>query len=112
MKKIEAIIRDDKLDSVVDKLNEMGFVGLTVYHVEGHGKQGGIIEQFRGKEYKLRFIPKAKIEIVVKDSDIEKVIEAIICVCSTGEIGDGKIFITDIIDVIRVRTKERGEIAI
>lgn len=112
MKKVEAIVREEKLDSVVDKLNEMGFSGLTVFHVEGHGRQGGIVEQFRGKEYKLKYIPKAKVDIVVKDSQLEKVIEAICCVAYTGEIGDGKIFISEIKDVVRVRTKERGEVAV
>jgi nitrogen regulatory protein P-II 1 len=112
MKKIEAIVRTDKLEAVVDKLSELGYAGLTVYNVEGHGRQGGIVEQFRGKEYKLKFIPKGKIEIVVKDDQMEKVIEAITTTAFTGEIGDGKIFVSDVKDVVRVRTKERGDVAI
>jgi nitrogen regulatory protein P-II 1 len=112
MKKIEAILRPEKLEAVVDKLNELGYAGLNYAEVQGHGRQKGMKEIFRGREYDIKFIPKIKIEIVTKDSEVEKIVEVIIAVAGTGQIGDGKIFVSDILDVIRVRTKERGEAAI
>jgi nitrogen regulatory protein P-II 1 len=112
MKKIEAIIRPDKLEAVVDKLSELGYAGLNYVEVQGHGRQRGMKELFRGQEYDIRFIPKVKIEIVTSDEKAEDIIEAVIQTASTGQIGDGKIFVSDISDVVRVRTKERGETAI
>lgn len=112
MKKIEAIIRPEKLNAVVEKLTEAGYNGLTICDVQGHGRQKGIVEQFRGKEYKLLFIPKVKIEIITTDKQAEGVVEAISSAAYTGDAGDGKIFISKIDDVVRVRTKERGESAI
>lgn len=112
MKKVEAIIRPEKLDAVVEKMGILGYSGITITNVEGHGRQKGIVEQFRGKEYKLMFIPKVKIEMVVKDDQVEKVIDAITTSAVTGEVGDGKIFISEIKDAVRVRTKERGDTAI
>lgn len=112
MIKIEAIVRPEKIDAIVEKLEELGHSGITKTEVEGHGRQKGIVEQFRGKEYRLTFIPKLKIEVVVKDIDSEKVIDAIIDTAYTGQIGDGKIFVSEIKDVIRVRTRERGEITL
>lgn len=112
MLKIEAIIRPDRVETMVEKLEEIGVSGITKTEVEGHGKQKGIVEQFRGKEYRLPFIPKVKLEMVVKDSALEGVIKAITEVCQTGQIGDGKIFVSEIKDVIRVRTGEKGEKAI
>lgn len=112
MIKIEAIVRPEKIDAIVEKLEELGHSGITKTEVEGHGRQKGIVEQFRGKEYRLTFIPKVKIEVVVKDIDSEKVIDAIIDTAYTGQIGDGKIFVSEIKDVIRVRTRERGEITL
>jgi nitrogen regulatory protein P-II 1 len=112
MKKIEAIIRQEKLDIIIDKLEELGYSGITITEVQGHGRQKGITEQFRGKQYKLKFLPKIKIELVLRDNDVEKGIEAILNSAYTGEVGDGKIFIYDIKDVIRVRTKERGDSAV
>jgi nitrogen regulatory protein P-II 1 len=112
MKKIEAIIRPERLDSVLEKLDELGYSGITITDVSGHGRQKGITEQFRGKQYKVMFLPKVKIEVVIKDESVEKTIEAITASAYTGQVGDGKIFIYDIKDVIRVRTKERGESAI
>jgi nitrogen regulatory protein P-II 1 len=112
MKKIEAIIRPERLEAVVEKLDNLGYAGITIIDIEGHGRQKGIIELFRGKEYKLMFLPKVKLELVIKDDQLEKAIDAITSSAYTGEVGDGKIFVSDIIDVIRVRTKERGETAI
>ena len=112
MTKIEAIIRPEQIDAIVEKLEELGHSGITKTEVEGHGRQKGIVEQFRGKEYRLTFIPKVKIEVVVKDIDSEKVIDAILDCAYTGEIGDGKIFVSEVKDVIRVRTRERGEITL
>ena len=112
MKRIEAIVRPEKLEDIVEKLEALGHSGITVTQVEGHGRQKGIIEQFRGKEYKLLFIPKVKIEAVVADDLVEKVIDAIVATANTGNVGDGKIFISEVIDAVRVRTKERGSPAI
>lgn len=112
MTKIEAIIRPEKVDMVIETLELLGHSGMTKTEVEGHGKQKGIVEQFRGKEYRLMFIPKIKIEIVVKDKDAEKVVQSIISTVFTGQIGDGKIFVSEVKDVIRVRTSERGEDAL
>ncbi len=112
MKRIEAIVRPEKLEDIVEKLDALGHSGITVTQVEGHGRQKGIVEQFRGKEYKLLFIPKVKIEAVVKDDLIETVIDAIVTTAFTGNVGDGKIFISDVKDAIRVRTKDRGESAV
>ncbi len=112
MKKIEAIIRPDKLEAVVEKLSELGYSGLNYTEVQGHGRQKGMKELFRGREYEIKFIPKIKIEIVTNDNTAEKIIDAIVETAATGQIGDGKIFISKIEDVVRVRTKERGEVAI
>lgn len=112
MKKIEAIIRPEKLEAVVEKLGQLGYSGLHFSEVQGHGRQKGMKELFRGREYDIKFIPKIKIEIVTVEAKVEQVIAAIIETAQTGQIGDGKLFISDITDVIRVRTKERGEIAI
>ena len=112
MKKIEAIIRPDKLEAVVEKLSDLGYSGLNYTEVQGHGRQKGMKELFRGREYDVKFIPKIKIEVVTSDGKAEDIIDAIVKTAGTGQIGDGKIFVTDITDVIRVRTKERGESAI
>jgi nitrogen regulatory protein P-II 1 len=112
MKRIEAIVRPEKLEDIVEKLDSLGHSGITVTQVEGHGRQKGIVEQFRGKEYKLLFIPKVKIEAVVKDDLVENVVDAIVTTAFTGNVGDGKIFISDVKDAIRVRTKDRGESAV
>ncbi len=112
MLKIEAILRPDKIESVVDQLKEIGISGITKTEVEGHGKQKGILEQFRGKEYRLTFIPKIKLEVIVKNSEADLVVKTITDICQTGQIGDGKIFIYEIKDAIRVRTGEHGDKAI
>ena len=112
MMKVEAIVRPESLQTIIDRLDELGHSGITKTEVEGHGRQKGIVEQFRGKEYRLTFIPKVKIEIVVKHKDVEKVIDAIAECAYTGQIGDGKIFISEVKDAIRVRTRERGDITL
>lgn len=112
MKKIEAVIRVEKLEEMTDALEKCGCPGMMVTHIEGHGRQKGITEQFRGREFKLNFIPKVKIEIVLKDSQVNSIIELITGVAKTGEIGDGKIFVCPVDDVVRIRTEEKGEGAI
>jgi len=112
MKKIEAIIKPFKLDEVKDQLNEKGAFGITVTEVKGFGRQKGHTELYRGAEYVVDFLPKTKLEIVVKDEQLEEIIEVIIKAAQTGRIGDGKIFVSDLQDVIRIRTEERGEDAI
>jgi len=108
MKKIEAIIRPFKLEKVKEALMEEGIHGLTISEVRGYGRQKGHTETYRGSEYQIEFIPKIKIEIVVDDSVVEKIIESIISTANTGQVGDGKIFISNIEDAIRIRTKESG----
>ena len=112
MKKIEAIIRPHKLDEVRNALQEAGFRGLTVSEVKGYGRQKGHTEIYRGAEYSINFLPKAKIEVVVADSQADKAIDLIIKTAKTGEVGDGKIFISPVSEVIRVRTEETGEDAL
>ena len=112
MKKIEAIIKPFKLDEVKDALNGIGIQGMTVTEVKGFGRQKGHVELYRGAEYDISFIPKVKIEVVVSDSIAEKVLSTIIEKAKTGKIGDGKIFITKLEEIVRIRTGERGEIAI
>jgi nitrogen regulatory protein PII len=108
MKKIEAIIRPFKLDEVKEALVEEGIKGLTISEVRGYGRQKGHTETYRGSEYQIEFIPKIKIEIVVDDSLLEKVVDAILRTAKTGQVGDGKIFISDVQEVIRIRTEESG----
>ena len=112
MKKIEAVIKPFKLDEVKEALNEIGVQGMTVTEVKGFGRQKGHTELYRGAEYVVDFIPKIKIEIVTSDELAIKVVDAIEKSAKTGKIGDGKIFIYSIEDVIRIRTGERGETAI
>jgi nitrogen regulatory protein P-II 1 len=112
MKKVEAIIKPFKLDDVKDALNELEISGMTVSEVKGYGRQQGHSELYRGAEYIVDFLPKIKIEIIVKDSDVEAVVDTITKVAKTGKIGDGKIFVTPIEQVIRIRTNESGEDAI
>ena len=110
MKKIEAIIRPEKLDAVKSDLEAAGFLGLNIVHVTGRGVQKGIVHSGRGGEtYTVDMLPKLKIEVVAKDADAQKVIETIINAAKTGNIGDGKIFVTALEEAIRVRTGERGE---
>ncbi len=112
MKKVEAIIKPFKLDEVKDALVEIGIGGMTVTEVRGFGQQKGHTEIYRGTEYVIDFLPKVKIEVVVRDEDVEKVIEAIMKTAQTGRVGDGKIFIIPVEDVVRIRTGERGNQAI
>ncbi len=112
MKKIEAIIKPFKLDEVKEALQEIGLQGLTVIEAKGFGRQKGHTELYRGAEYVVDFLPKVKIEVVVEDNLVERAIEAIIQAARTGRIGDGKIFVSDVEEVIRIRTGEKGASAI
>lgn len=112
MKKIEAIIRPEKLDEVKLALEDIGCIGMTVSEVKGRGRQKGIVHQWRGREYRVDLLPKVKLEIVVSDDMVDKVVETIVETARTGNVGDGKIFVLPIEDVIRVRTGERGEAAV
>ena len=112
MKKIEAVIKPFKLDEVKEALQEIGVQGMTVVEAKGYGRQKGHSELYRGAEYVIDFLPKIKIEVVVPDDMVTGVIEAIQTAARTGKIGDGKIFVTDILEVIRIRTGETGPAAV
>ena len=112
MKKIEAIIKPFKLDEVKEALQEIGLPGITVSEVRGFGRQKGHMELYRGAEYVVDFLPKVKIEVVVNDAMVERITQTIIDSARAGRIGDGKIFITDVSNVIRIRTGEEGDDAI
>ena len=112
MKKIEAIIRPEKLEDVKHALEDIGCIGMTVIEVKGRGSQGGIERQWRGRPYKVDLLPKVKISIVVRDEDVEPVIDTIVANAATGEVGDGKIFVSPVEEVIRVRTGDRGPSAL
>ncbi|MDE3057468.1 MAG: P-II family nitrogen regulator [Bacteroidota bacterium] len=112
MKKIEAIIRPFKLDDVREALSEIGVKGMTLSEVKGYGRQKGHTEIYRGSEYQIDFLPKIKLEIVVKDSMLDAVVETILKASQTGQVGDGKIFVTTVEEAIRVRTEESGEEAL
>jgi len=112
MKKIEAIIKPFKLDEVREALSELGIMGLTATEVKGFGRQKGHTELYRGAEYVVDFLPKVKLDIVVADEMVEKVIDSITKTARTGKIGDGKIFVMDVEDAIRIRTGEKGDDAI
>jgi nitrogen regulatory protein P-II 1 len=109
MKKIEAIIQPFKLDAVKDALKGIGVAGMTVTEVKGHGRQKGHKEIYRGQEYVVDLLPKVKIEAVLADAQLEEAIQAIVAAARTGKIGDGKIFVSDIAEAIRIRNDERGE---
>ncbi|HXE16185.1 MAG TPA: P-II family nitrogen regulator [Stellaceae bacterium] len=112
MKKIEAIIKPFKLDEVKEALHEVGIQGITVTEAKGFGRQKGHTELYRGAEYVVDFLPKVKIEVVMEDSMVERAVEAIQQSAHTGRIGDGKIFVTNVEEAIRIRTGERGKDAI
>ena len=112
MKKIEAIIKPQKLNDVKEALSKIGIKGITLSEVRGFGRQKGQTEIFRGAEYKVDFLPKIKLEIVANDSEVDKIIKVILDNSKTGEIGDGKIFVYNIDNVIRIRTGEKGKNAI
>lgn len=112
MKKIEAIIRPEKLDEVKKALEASGYPGITITEIEGHGKQKGVTQQWRGEVFRVDLLPKTKVEIVASDKDQEKIVAAIQRVAGTNTVGDGKIFVSNIDEVIRIRTGERGEKAL
>lgn len=112
MKKIEAVIKPFKLEDVKDALSQAGVTGMTVSDVKGYGRQQGHSELYRGAEYVVDFLPKIKIDVVVKDEMVEAVINAIVNSAKTGKIGDGKIFVSSLDEVIRIRTQERGSEAV
>lgn len=112
MKMVVAVIKHFKLDDVKDALSQTGVQGMTVTEVKGFGRQKGHIEIYRGSSYEVRFIPKLKIEIAVSDEKLEEIVKIIQKTAHTGEIGDGKIFIYDLKDIVRIRTGERGEEAL
>jgi nitrogen regulatory protein P-II 1 len=112
MKKIEAVIKPFKLDEVREALSEIGVAGLTVTEVKGFGRQKGHTELYRGSEYVVDFLPKVKVEVVIADALLDAAIDAIVKAARTGKIGDGKIFVTDVTHVIRIRTGETDEAAI
>ena len=112
MKKIEAVIRHFKLEAVKNALSEKGIKGMTVTEVRGFGRQKGHTETYRGAEYAVDFIPKVKLEVVVHNEDLQKVIDTVVNTARTGQVGDGKIFVSDLSNVIRIRTGERGREAL
>jgi nitrogen regulatory protein P-II 1 len=112
MKKIEAIIKPFKLDEVREALSEIGVSGLTVTEVKGFGRQKGHTELYRGAEYVVDFLPKVKVEVIVQEAQVDRAVESIVRAARTGKIGDGKIFVTSVDQVIRIRTGESGEAAV
>ncbi|HEY5861868.1 MAG TPA: P-II family nitrogen regulator [Casimicrobiaceae bacterium] len=112
MKKIEAVVKPFKLDEVREALSEIGVTGLTVTEVKGFGRQKGHTELYRGAEYVVDFLPKVKVELIVGDALVDRAIEAIVKAARTGKIGDGKIFVTSVEQVVRIRTGESGEAAV
>ncbi|KAF0182118.1 MAG: nitrogen regulatory protein P-II 1 [Nitrospirae bacterium] len=112
MKKIEAIIKPFKLDEVKDALNELGIQGMTVTEVKGFGRQKGHVELYRGAEYEISFVPKVKIELVIPDALVPKAAAVIVEKAKTGKIGDGKVFVCDVAQAIRIRTGEEGDNAL
>jgi nitrogen regulatory protein P-II 1 len=112
MKKIEAIIKPFKLEEVKDALGELGIEGMTVTEVKGFGRQKGHTEIYRGSEYTVDFLPKIKIEVVLGDEEADQAVAAIMKAARTGKIGDGKIFVSDVSEAVRIRTEEKGELAV
>ena len=111
-KKIEAIIREDALDTVKDALRDIGIVGMNVFEIRGHGRQGGLDMSWRGTSYKMDLLPKIQLNIVLSDNNVEKTVEVIVKAARTGKQGDGIIFVSPVEDVIRIRTGERGHEAL
>jgi nitrogen regulatory protein P-II 1 len=112
VKRVECIIRPSKIDDVREALRELGVQGMTVSEVRGFGRQRGHTELYRGAEYTVEFIPKLKVEVVVADEDVEKVVEAVLEVAPTARVGDGKIFISSVEETIRIRTGDRGAVTV
>ena len=108
MKKVEAIVRPDKLEPVLDGLAEIGYPGVTISEVRGHGKQKGVTQQWRGNEYTVKLLPKVKVEVVILDEDLDRTIDVMVRRSRTGNIGDGKIFVVDVEEAVRVRTGDAG----
>lgn len=108
MKKIEAVIRPERLDTVMGELSKLGYPGVTISEVRGHGKQKGVTHMWRGAEYRVEFIPKIKLEVVVLEEDVSRVTASVVRAARTGSIGDGKVFIYDVENAVRVRTGESG----
>ena len=112
MKKIEAIVRPEKLEDVRKALAKAGYPGMTTSEVEGHGKQKGVTQQWRGESYRVDLLPKVKLELIVSDKDADRLTSAITSAAKTGAVGDGKIFISDVKEAVRIRTGEKGEDAL
>jgi nitrogen regulatory protein P-II 1 len=112
MKRIEAIIRPDKLKAVLSAIDSVGYSGVMITEIQGHGKQKGLVQQWRGQTYKVDLLPKVRVEVVVKDAEADLITKAIQKAARTGEIGDGKIFISDTANAIRIRTGESGDMAL
>lgn len=112
MKRVEAIVRPEKLGILLDALKELGYPGMTITEVKGHGVQRGVVQQWRGRQYTVEFLPKIKIELVVPDDKVASILTAIRENAMTGEVGDGKVFISTVDDAMRVRTGEMGEKAL
>jgi nitrogen regulatory protein P-II 1 len=112
MKKIEAIIQPFKLDDVKDALQGIGIDGMTISEVRGHGRQKGHREMYRGQEYEVDLLPKVKLEMVVPATRADEVIEALVAAAQTGRIGDGKVFVSEVADAVRIRNRDRGELAL
>jgi nitrogen regulatory protein P-II 1 len=112
MKKVEAIVRPHVMDAVKAALQEVGVMGMTVTEVKGFGRQKGHTETYRGSEYKVEFLPKVKIEVVLPDDLVDKAVEAVLKTAATGKFGDGKVFVSALTEVVRIRTGERGEAAL
>jgi nitrogen regulatory protein P-II 1 len=112
MKKVEAIIKPFKLEEVKDSLSELGIEGMTVTEVKGFGRQKGHTEIYRGSEYTVDFLPKIKVELVVADNQVDAAVSAVVKAAKTGKIGDGKVFVSNVEEAIRIRTEEKGEAAV
>ena len=112
MKLVTAIVKPFKLDDVKDALKSAGVAGMTVSEVRGFGRQGGHTETYRGSEYQIDFVPKSRLDIIVDDADVERVVDSIVSAAGTGKIGDGKVWVTDVDRLIRIRTKEEGADAV
>jgi nitrogen regulatory protein P-II 1 len=110
--KLEIIVREEKVAEVVDTLENLGYAGVTIYPVEGRGRQKGLVEQFRGRKYEIPFLPKTKIEVLIRDDDYRRVVDAVMEVARTDKAGDGKIFVYPVSEVVRIRTGETGEAAL
>ncbi len=112
MKKIEAIVRPEKVDGVRRALEASGHPGIMITEIVGHGRQGGIAQQWRGEQFRMDLLPKVKLEIVVADKEVDRIVKTVIDNAATGNVGDGKIFVSEVSQAIRIRTSEKGEVAL